>query len=76
MAAQRLTVTLPESEIAFLKQYAKKENTTISGLIDKWIKGLKKKAEIHPDIKRFTGIIPKDLDIDRAITDYIMEKHK
>jgi hypothetical protein len=33
------------------------------------------KADIHPDIKKFTGIIPTDADVDKAITDYVMEKH-
>jgi hypothetical protein len=69
MPTSRLTVTLPESEIAFLKQYAKRERTTISGLIDKWIRGLKTRADIHPDIKKFTGIIPGDVDVEKAITD-------
>jgi hypothetical protein len=76
MPTSRLSVTLPESEIDFLKQYAKKEKTTIPGLIDRWIKSLKNKADIHPDIKKFTGIIPADVDVDKAITDYVMEKHK
>jgi hypothetical protein len=76
MPTSRLSVTLPESEINFLKQYAKKEKTTISRLIDRWIKSLKTKTDIHPDIKKFTGIIPADVDVDKAITDYVMEKHK
>lgn len=76
MPASRLTVDLPASEIDFLKQYARKNRTTVSDLIDRWIKSLQVKASIHPDIKKFTGIIPKDIDVDKAITDYIMEKHK
>ena len=76
MPTSRLSVTLPESEINFLKQYAKKEKTTIPRLIDRWIKTLKAQTDIHPDIKKYTGIIPADADVDKAITDYVMEKHK
>jgi hypothetical protein len=76
MPTSRLSVTLPESEINFLKQYAKKEKTTIPRLIDRWIKTLKAQTDIHPDIKKYTGRIPADADVDKAITDYVMEKHK
>ena len=76
MSTSRLSVTLPESEIDFLKQYAKKEKTTIPRLIDRWIKSLKPKTDIHPDIKKFTGIIPPDADVEKSISDYVMEKHK
>lgn len=78
MATSRLTVDLPKSDIDFLKTYARKNKTTVSELIDRWIKTLKPNTRpaIHPDIKKFTGIIPQDADIERAITDHIMEKHK
>ncbi len=76
MSTTRLTVNLPESEINFLKQYAKKNQTTIPQLFNRWIKNLKTQSQLHPDIKRFTGIIPEDVDLDQAITDHLMEKHK
>jgi hypothetical protein len=78
MPTTRLVVDLPEPEIAFLKQYAKRKKTTVSELINRWIKGLENKSKpaIHPDIKKFTGIIPGDIDVDKAISDYLVEKHK
>jgi hypothetical protein len=78
MTTSRLTVSLPKSEIEFLKKYAKMNKISVSNLIDRWIKILKAKSKtaIHPDIEKFTGIIPADIDVDQAITEYIMEKHR
>lgn len=73
MPTTRLTIDLPESEIDFLKKYAKKNKTSVSELIDRWVKSLKTKSKtiIHPEVKKFSGIIPDDIDIDKAISDYI-----
>lgn len=76
MQASQLTINLPDSEINFLKQYAQKNKTSISQLVDQWIKSLQTKPDIHPDIAKFAGIIPANIDVDKTITDYLMEKHK
>jgi hypothetical protein len=78
MTTTRLTINLPKSEIDFLKKYARMNNISVSNLIDRWIKILKAKSTpaIHPDIEKFTGIIPADIDVDKAITEYIMTKHR
>lgn len=78
MPTSRLTVDLPVNDIDFLMQYAKRNKTTVSRLMDRWIKNLqaKQKPAIHPDILKFTGIIPGDIDIDKAIMDHVMEKHR
>ena len=78
MPTSRLTIDLPKSEIDFLEKYAKRNKTTVIELINRWIKSLetKSKPAIHPEIEKFTGIIPPDADVDKAISDYIMQKHK
>lgn len=76
MHVSRLAVDLPATEIDFLNRYAKRHKTTVSNLVDRWIKSLKPKPTIHPDIKKLTGILPGEIDFDKAITNYIMEKHK
>jgi hypothetical protein len=78
MTTSRLTVSLPKSEIDFLKKYARMNKISVSNLIDRWIKILKAKSKptIHPDIEKFTGIIPADIYVDKAITEYIMAKHR
>ena len=78
MTTSRLTISLPKSEIDFLKKYARMNKISVSNLIDRWIKILKEKSKppIHPDIEKFTGIIPADIDVDKAIAEYIMTKHR
>lgn len=78
MVTSRLTVTLSESDINFLKNYAKKNKISVSQLVNRWIKSLKIKPKpaIHPDIKRFTAIIPPDVDADEVYAQYVMEKHR
>ncbi len=81
MPTSRLYIDLPDNELDFLKQYAAKNKTTIASLFNRWLKSLKSASKpvgeaIHPDIKRFTGIIPKDVDLDKTLTEYITEKHK
>jgi hypothetical protein len=36
----------------------------------------KSKPTIHPDIEKFTGIIPADIDVDKEITGNIMAKYR
>jgi hypothetical protein len=77
MATSRLTVTLPESEINFIKKYAKKNKISVSELLVRWIKNLKTKPtpKLHPDIKKFTGIIAPDINAEESYAEYVMDKH-
>ncbi len=76
MQTSQLTINLPDSELNFLKQYAQKNKKSISELIDQWVKSLQTKPSIHPDIIKFSGIIPDNIDVNKEITDYLMDKHK
>ena len=80
MPTSRLTISLPESEIDYIKTYAKKNRISVSQLVDRWIKSLKaapkEKTALHPDIKKFTGIIPRSIEADEVYADYVMDKHQ
>ncbi len=67
-----LVIELPDAEIDFLKHYAAHNKTTVTNLISQWINSLKTapqeaEADIHPEIKRFTGIIPGDVDVNEIL---------
>lgn len=72
-----LTIQLPTEEISFLRQYAERHKITISDLIDRYAKFLQgsQKYDLHPDIQKITGIIPKDIDIEEIFYQHSMEKH-
>ncbi|MEZ4527005.1 MAG: DUF6364 family protein [Desulfobacterales bacterium] len=77
MNTDSLTIQLPVNEIEFLRQYAEKHRITISELIDRYVKYLKKYQgiEIHPDIAKITGIVPENIDAREMFHQYSMEKH-
>lgn len=77
MKTAELTIQLPMEEINFLKQYAQRHRITISELVDRYVKELQisQKHDIHPDIRRFSGIIPKDIDAHEMFYEHMMEKH-
>ncbi len=68
MSKSRLSVNLPESEIEFLKQYAKGKKLTVSELMDKWIKSLKAKTDVSPEVKQSVVNIPHDVDTQEFMT--------
>jgi energy-converting hydrogenase A subunit M len=72
-----LTIQLPTDEISFLRQYAERHRITISELIDRYARGLQvsQTYDLHPDIQKITGIIPKDIDTDEIFYQHSMEKH-
>lgn len=78
MQTAKLTINLDKSEIDFLKKYAKKSGSTISEIIDQFVKNLKREAKpnIHPKIKEITGIIPPDIDAKAEYAEYILKKHQ
>jgi hypothetical protein len=78
MKTAELTIQLPIEELNFLRQYAQRHKITISELVDRYVKELQEsqKCELHPDIRRFSGIIPKDIDSHKMFYEHIMEKHK
>lgn len=78
MGNAQLVIDVPENDINFLNEYAKRHHVTISALIDQYIKQLQvyEKYKFHPDIEKNTGIIPKTIDVKNEYYEYLEEKHK
>jgi hypothetical protein len=78
MNVSELTITLPATEAAFLQGFAKRHKTTISNLIDHYIKQLQllEKYEYHPDTKKFAGILPSDIDAWDVYYEHLERKHQ
>ena len=56
----------------------KKQIAEIKKLVDQILaqRGLVKKYSIHPDIEKFAGMIPKDVDVRKEYYEHLEEKHK
>lgn len=78
MPTRKLTVRLPEDEIEFAKQYASNQGITLTELIDRYFKQLRlaTSSSLHPDIQRFSGIIPSDVNSRSDYFDAMEEKHQ
>jgi hypothetical protein len=81
----KLTLKLDKSVIEQAKVYAKKNQVSLSRLIENYLASLtqkdksnKKEIEITPLVKSLSGSIkvPDDFDYDKAKYDYLMEKYK
>jgi len=78
MATRKLTIRLPEEDIEFAKQYASEHGITMTELIDRYLKQLRRRPEggIHPDIQRFSGIIPAEIDARKEYHEAMEDKHR
>ena len=78
MPTRKLTVRLPEDDIEYAKNYAFNHGITLTELIDRYFKKLRlsPSEDLHPDILRFSGIIPSDIDSRNDYLNGIEEKHQ
>lgn len=78
MSTRKLTIRLPEEEIDFARKYAARHGLTMTQLIDRYLKALQRRPEgqLDPDIVRFSGIIPEDLDARDEYHGGMAEKHR
>ncbi|NUO78571.1 hypothetical protein HUU05_00720 [candidate division KSB1 bacterium] len=56
----------------------KKQIAEITKLVDQILeqRGLLKKPSLHPDVEKFAGIIPKEVEVRKEYFEHIEEKHK
>ena len=78
MSTRKLTVRLPEEDIDFAKGYAARHGMTLTELIDRYLRQLRRTPQggLHPDILRFSGIVPGDIDARKERRNALEEKHR
>ena len=78
MSTRKLTVRLPEEDIDFAKGYAARHGMTLTELIDRYLRQLRRTPQggLHPDILRFSGIVPGNIDARQVQRDALEEKHR
>ncbi|RLB67562.1 MAG: hypothetical protein DRH08_03365 [Deltaproteobacteria bacterium] len=78
MSTRKLTIRLPEEEIDFAKQYASSHGLTMTQLIDRYLKQLRRRSEgeLNQNIIRFSGIIPENNGTRDDYFTAMEEKHK
>ena len=79
MDTAKLTVRLPKRSLDFAKEYAREHEITVTDLIARYLTRLQdeKPALIHPDVARFSGILPDEEVDDKALYyEHIERKHR
>jgi len=77
METTKLTVRLPRAEVEFAKRYAREHGVTVTALIDRYFSRLQAAVPqaIHPDVERFSGLVPADVDARQLRRDHLRGKH-
>lgn len=79
METAKLTVRLPKRSLEFAKEYAREHEITVTDLITRYLRRLQdgQPAPIHPDVERFSGILPEeDRDDEALYYEHIERKHR
>lgn len=78
METQKLTVRLPVDDIAFLKVYARDHGITVTEALHRYLYRMREleRADIHPEVSKFTGLAPSDVDAAAAYSEHLKEKHR
>lgn len=77
----KLTLTIEEKVITAAKTYAKKRGTSVSDLVEAYLKDLagveKEQEPLSPQVKKLVGIIdlPEDFDYKEELKNNIRAKH-
>ncbi|MXV49611.1 hypothetical protein GS399_01395 [Pedobacter sp. HMF7647] len=79
----KLTLTIERNVIQKAKSYAKQKNSSLSGIIENYLKSLtkedskNKKTQLSPVVKSFKGSfnMPIDFDYNEELRKGLQEKH-
>ena len=74
---KKLTLRVNARLIERVKTYAQKHNTSVSQLVEVFIRNLEddEQTEHSPLVRQLTGILPPDIDIEAAYHDHLAEKY-
>ena len=77
-AKTKLTIRLTPECIAFVKEYARTHSMTVTEVIQRSLDRLqsREKSPIHPEVARFSGLVPENVDALSDYADYVAPKHR
>ena len=77
MATKTITIHIPEEDARFVEEYAQKHGRSVDEVLDTYIKQLQQRESggLHPEVKKMTGILPADIEVEEEYYRHIMEKH-
>jgi len=78
MASKTLYVELPEGDVDFMEAYARRHGKSVADLLGMYIRHLRQREsrDLHPEVTKMTGIIPKDIDVSSQYLQHMVDKHR
>ena len=75
----RMSIRLPEETLLFVQNYARARHISLSELVLRYFRQLRESFSEHkelPDsVKNVVGIIPADVDVEKAYHEHLVEKY-
>ncbi len=77
IAASKLTIRLPSSELNFVRHYAKTHGMTLTDLVLRYFGSLSRtmQDDVPPEVARVAGIVPRKAHASHEYHDYLEGKH-
>ncbi|MBE6381785.1 MAG: hypothetical protein E7049_02075 [Lentisphaerae bacterium] len=75
----RMTIRLPGETLLFAQEYARRARISLSELVLRYFNRLREtsidKDGLPGSVREVVGIIPPDVDVEKAYGDHVMEKY-
>ena len=73
----KLTLRLPEEDVAYVKAFARKHGLTVTEVIDRYLRRMRRLDQRvpSPEIARLRGLVPREIDVKNEYQQYLVEKH-
>lgn len=74
----KVTIRLPRRDVEFVKSYAKAHGTTVTEVIDRYLRRMRALEEQSPspDLDFITGLVPPDVDAETEHRRHLHKKHQ
>ncbi len=79
--AVKLTIRLPRAHVDFVKAYAHAHGTTVTAVIDDWLRKLRTEASredevLNPRVAEIAGFVHSGTDLDAVYADWLEQRHR
>lgn len=73
----KLTIRLPKTDVDFVKAYAKAHGTTVTEVIDRYIRRIRtlEKRTSAPELEAITGLVPSEVNAEEEYLRHLREKN-
>lgn len=76
-ATTKLTIRLPDEDVAFVKAYARANGLSVTQVIDRYLRRMRAldNKVPAPELDAITGLLPAEVDAEAELHQYRLHKH-